>query len=318
MKVKQDCADVGIIVGRFQINDLHEAHIDLINTVTERHDRVLIFLGNSPLRNTLNNPLDFRARRAMIAENFSDVEIHYINDTSDDEVWSKNLDKLIAEQLTPHQTVMLYGSRDSFLKAYKGSHKTCELEASTFVSATEVRKRVSNNYPANKDYRAGMIAATAHRFPTAYQCVDVAIINIDKNEMLLAKKPGEKLLRFIGGFSDPRCPSLEADARREVKEEASVEVGDPIYVGSTLVDDWRYRNEIDKIKTALFVAPYIYGKPEAGDDIAEVHWVSLKNLLRTDLLPSHRPLFDLLKEKVLDNKKFQDLYFVNNNNGAMP
>jgi len=63
-------SDVGVIVGRFQVNELHDAHTDLITSVLNKHDRVLLFLGNSIIRNTLNNPLDYRARRAMIAEKF--------------------------------------------------------------------------------------------------------------------------------------------------------------------------------------------------------------------------------------------------------
>ncbi len=50
------------------------------------------------------------------------------------------------------------------------------------------------------------------------------------------------------------------DAKREVQEEAGVEVGNITYLGSTLINDWRYRGEIDKIKTALFVAKYVFGK----------------------------------------------------------
>jgi len=167
--------DVGVIVGRFQVNELHEAHIDLITSVLNKHDRVLVFLGNSTIRNTLNNPLDYRARRTMIADKFPAVEIHYINDNPSDTAWTKNLDKLIGEQLLPMQTVTLYGSRDSFLKCYTGKYNTCELEATTFISGTEVRRRVCNNYPPTADYRAGMIAATAYRFPTAFQTVDILL-----------------------------------------------------------------------------------------------------------------------------------------------
>ncbi len=76
--------DVAVIVGRFQVNELHEAHIDLITSVLNKHDRVLLFLGNSTIRNTLNNPLDYRARRTMIADKFPTVEIHYINDNPSD------------------------------------------------------------------------------------------------------------------------------------------------------------------------------------------------------------------------------------------
>lgn len=309
--------DVGVIVGRFQVNELHEAHIDLIQSVLDRHDRVLLFLGNSIIRNTLNNPLDYRARRAMIAEKFPTVEIHYINDNPSDAVWTKNLDKLIGEQLLPMQTVTLYGSRDSFLKYYSGKYNTCELEATTFISGTEVRRRVCNNYPPTADYRAGMIAATAYRFPTAFQTVDIAVVN-DKGELLLARKPDEKKWRFIGGFSDPTSKSLEEDAKREVQEEASIEVDGIKYIGSTLIDDWRYRIEIDKIKTALFVAKYIYGKPEGADDVAEVKWVPINNLNKNDIMDGHHVLVDMFIEKFVNDKNFYETYISENVDGEMP
>ena len=310
--------DVGVIVGRFQVNELHEAHIDLINSVLNKHDRVILFLGNSNIRNTTSNPLDYRARRAMIAEKFPTVEIHYINDHPSDAAWSKNLDKLITEQLLPMQTITLYGSRDSFLKCYSGKYNVCELEATTFISGTEVRRRVCNNYPPTADYRAGMIAATAYRYPTAFQTVDIAVVN-DKREILLARKPDEKKWRFIGGFSDPRSVSLEADAKREVSEESGVEVDMINYLGSTLIDDWRYRGEQDKIKTALFVAKYIYGKPEGADDIAEVKWVPIGTGLGKDNIePLHHVLVDMFNEKFVQNEKINNVYFEQNSDGKMP
>jgi bifunctional NMN adenylyltransferase/nudix hydrolase len=309
--------DVAVIVGRFQVNELHEAHIDLITSVLNKHDRVLLFLGNSTIRNTLNNPLDYRARRTMIADKFPTVEIHYINDNPSDTTWTKNLDKLIGEQLLPMQTVTLYGSRDSFLKCYTGKFNTCELEATTFISGTEVRRRVCNNYPPTADYRAGMIAATAYRFPTAFQTVDIAVVN-DKGELLLARKPEEKKWRFIGGFSDPISTSLEEDAKREVQEEAGVEVGNITYLGSTLINDWRYRGEIDKIKTALFVAKYVFGKPEGADDVAEVKWVSINNLTKNDIVETHHVLIDMFNEKFGANRELQEKFFKPNFDGKMP
>jgi len=216
------------------------------------------------------------------------------------------------------QSVTLYGSRDSFLKAYSGKYNVCELEATTFISGTEVRRRVCNNYPPTADYRAGMIAATAYRYPTAFQTVDIAVVN-DKGEILLARKPDEKKWRFIGGFSDPRSVSLEADAKREVTEEASVEVDDITYLGSTLVDDWRYRGEQDKIKTALFLAKYIYGKPEGSDDVAEVKWVQIgTGLTKDNIEPLHHVLVDMFNDKFGGNRELQDKFFQLNKDGKMP
>jgi bifunctional NMN adenylyltransferase/nudix hydrolase len=306
MKEKTVKTDCGIIVARFHLHELHEAHKDLIQSVINRHERTIIFLGLSPLKNTENNPLEFKHRKAMIEERFSDVEIHYIDDNRDDIVWSTILDKQIRKWLNPTQTATLYGSRDSFLKCYHGKFPTCELESEIFVSATEIRRKIINSYPPTKDFRAGLIAGTGLRFPTAYQTVDGAIIN-DKGDFLMAQKPGETKWRFIGGFSDPRSTSLEMDIVREIKEEAgNIEVSEPHYLGSTLIDDWRYRKEKDKIKTAFFIVKFLWGSPTGGDDIESVKWFHLKDMTDKNIVPEHIVLVKMLVEKFINNKVLMD------------
>lgn len=305
-----DKADVGIIVGRFQTPWLHEGHKELLDKVLSMHQRVIIFLGVSPLRNTLNNPLDIKSRRAAIAEVYPEIEVHYIEDEPTNEGWSNRLDSEIKKHLKPIQTCVLYGSRDSFLDLYTGKLPTEELEASSHTSATEVRKQVRNSFKPTKDFRAGMVAATAERYPTSFQAVDVAIIkyvppvdwptqNPDGNkdrptELLLGRKPKEILFRFIGGFSKPESPSLEVDGLSEVYEETGLSVGGLTYVGSFLIDDWRFRNEQDKIKSVLFKAKYTHGRAKADDDIEEVRWFDLDKIKEDDIVPEHRPLLKKL------------------------
>ena len=174
------------------------------------------------------------------------------------------------------------------------------MEAEVFVSGTEIRKKIINNYPPTKDFRAGMIAATGMHYDTAYQTVDVAVINSQKNELLLVKKPNEDKWRFVGGFSDPNSMSLEADAKREVMEETGIEVGEPMYIGSTIIDDWRYRRSgNDKIKTAFFVAEYIFGVPQGADDVEVAKWFKLNTLTKDDLMEEHGVLLDMFVNKYL-------------------
>jgi bifunctional NMN adenylyltransferase/nudix hydrolase len=296
LKEIQAKADVGVIVARFQVHELHEAHKELIDSVLARHSRVLIFLGLSPLRNTTNNPLDFKSRRKMVQESYPDIEVFYIEDTNSDEIWSAKLDKEIQRWVNPGNSVILYGSRDSFIRHYDGKHKTCELESNTYVSGTEIRNQICNFYPVTKDFRAGQIAATAQRFPTAYQAVDIAVFN-DRNQLLLGAKELEPKWRFIGGFSDPKSLSLEDDAKREVKEEADIEIGNIKYVGSMLIDDFRYRKEKDKVKTVLFKADYLFGSIQPNDDIHLLKWFDFDSLKEDDFMPEHAKLFKMLKER---------------------
>ena len=294
VKEPSPTADIGVVIGRMQIHELHQAHRDLIQFVVNKHDRVILFLGLAAIRNTITNPLNFRDRKQMINEVFPNVEVFYVDDQRSDADWSKTLDAQIRKHLTPSQTCILYGSRDSFIRRYSGKNKTIELDSKVFVSGTEIRRQVANGFVPNKDYRAGKIAATYERYPVAYQTVDVAILNKEKNELLLVRKPDEKLWRFVGGFSDPNSPSLEADAKRETMEETGVEVANIRYLSSMKINDWRYRGTECCIKTAFFAADYVFGNPQGADDVAEAKWFSYSEIKPELVMEEHRPLLERL------------------------
>lgn len=297
MHAAEEQYDIGVLVGRFQVHELHDAHRDLIQYVCDRHEKVVIFLGLSPLMNSTNNPLDFEARKQMILDVFPEVNVLYIKDTTSDEAWSKRLDSMVNDHRTPGQTVILYGGRDSFIAHYKGLFETQELMQDTFRSGTEVRRAIARSRTkASADFRAGVIWASQSRFPTAYQTVDIAILDGDR--ILLGRKHSDgEHYRLIGGFSDPRTETLELDAKREVREETGLDIGDLRYIGSRRVDDWRYRNEPDCIKTALFTAKYLHGRPTPGDDIDEVKWFTFDDRYPLDnvIVPTHRPLMAMLR-----------------------
>jgi bifunctional NMN adenylyltransferase/nudix hydrolase len=119
------------------------------------------------------------------------------------------------------------------------------------------------------------------------------------NEILLGKRNTEPKYRFFGGFVSPKDESLESAAIRELTEEAgSFEKGAPQYLGSIRVDDWRYKHEEDKILTAVFLVPYVFGRPEPGDDIDEVRWFHI-NDIGQNLQPEHLDLWLKIKQKVL-------------------
>jgi bifunctional NMN adenylyltransferase/nudix hydrolase len=286
--------DVGVIVGRFQVPELHDAHMELFETVLAQHSKVLVFLGLSPLLVTKENPLDFESRKQMILDAFPEVNVLYIKDQPSDELWSANLDSQIKDLVTPNQSVVLYGGRDSFINHYHGKHKTEELESAVYVSGSEIRKEVSRkSVRGTPDFRAGVVWASFNTFPMVMATVDVAIFNEDYTKILLGKKANEDQYRLIGGFADPGSDSYEADARREVWEETGLSITDPEYIGSFKIDDWRYKGEPDrKIKTLLFNAKVFSGSPRAADDIAEVRWFELDDLHQSAdwLIPNHQPL----------------------------
>jgi bifunctional NMN adenylyltransferase/nudix hydrolase len=289
--MEQNKADVGVILGRFQVNKLHDAHIDLIDTVVDQHAKVIMFLGLSPLIGTIENPLDFEARKQMMQEKFPNINVLYIADMESDKEWSKKLDKQISEICGPKQTVALYGGRASFIDKYEGIHECVELKQTTFVSGTTIRKSISNEVKATEDFRTGAIWSTWNRFNNAVPTVDAAILSEDNKSILLARKPNATLYRFPGGFADTG-ETYEQAVRREVHEETKLSVHDPKYISSFVVDDWRYKNEQVKITTLFFEVKYISGKPEPSDDIEELRWFVINNDLKQYISPDHLPLFE--------------------------
>lgn len=296
MKAKQERTDVGVLVGRFQVDDLHEAHRDLINSVIAEHDKVIIFLGLSPARVTRNNPLDFEARKQMILAAYPEVIVLYIKDVGNDEVWSKKLDDQIADNVGPTSTVTLYGGRESFIAHYTGKYDTCEMEQESYISGSEIRKKISNKVKASPDFRSGVIWAAHNQYPGVHPTVDVAIWDDKHERLLMARKEYEELYRFIGGFAQGKA-SYEENAQREVAEEAHIEISEPVYLGSCYVDDWRYQREADGIVTIFFEAIHTFGKPNPDDDIYELKWFDAEGLSEEDIVPEHRPLLSMLHER---------------------
>lgn len=285
---------IAVIVGRYQVHRLQKEQISLIEKLLLSNDIVTIVLGLSSQRATANNPLDFNSRKDMIREEFPKILVRYIEDQNNDTVWSDKLDQMVENWFGDQNDVTIYGSTDGFINHYNGRNKYCNLDSDAYISQAEILRQIKERRYSSESYRAGMFVAAHHRWPTSFQTVDVAILNDDYTKLLLARKPHQDKWRFVGGFADPTSESLEADAIREVKEEANIAVDEPKYICSTLINDSRYRGERDKIKTALFVTQYTGGRPEGGDDVAEVKWFEFNEALPNEVVSSHHILLDKL------------------------
>jgi bifunctional NMN adenylyltransferase/nudix hydrolase len=234
------------------------------------------------------------------------VNYRYIQDEMLDHVWSKNLDELIVRyrQFMGQASIetVLYGSRDSFIPHYTGDFKTEILEPKIVrqnPSGTAVRESIAENPQATAEFRAGAVWSAYHRYPTTFTTVDVAVFN-ESGLLVLGRKKNEELWRFPGGFSEPNSPSFEDDAKREVREETGLILSHVEYIGSMLIDDWRYRKEVDKIKTLFFIGRNPKGRMEPGDDLFELKTIELTKWPNySDLVPNHRPLMEMLSRHLM-------------------
>ena len=289
-----------VLVARFQTPELHEGHIRLLDQITSRHRRTIVVLGVSPAKGSRRNPFDFHTREKMLKARYPQLVVLPLRDHRSDEHWSANLDRLLDDSF-PGESFLLYGGRDSFIPAYSGAFPVSELPEVPGHSSTQIRDQRSDEVLGSEDFRLGVNYACQNRYPTVFPAVDLALIR--EGAVLLGRKPGESHWRFPGGFIDPTDASAEQAARRELREECGdLEVERLTYLGSFLIDDWRYRGEADKIMSFFFAAQFLYGTSAAGDDLEAVQWWSfdkLEDLVQNGLLtPEHLPLAGALLEHI--------------------
>lgn len=286
---------IGVIVGRFQVDELHAGHQYLIEYALERHERVIVVLGVPMVSGTRRDPLDYMTRAAMLRKAYRDrIEVLPLQDMPSDELWSRNLDNLL-HTVAPSSKFWFYGGRESFESFYSGKHKNSftEIRSAESDTGTSVRKHVASAHRDSADFRAGVIYGIHNSFPCVKACVDICLRNPKDDAILLGRKPGSRLWQFPGGMVDPTDASYGAAARRELLEETGMTIeGSLAYLGSFIVDDVRYRHaEEMKLGTVLYAGDYTFGTPVAGDDLEEVGWFSITKAFDY-IVRSHFPLLE--------------------------
>ena len=304
--------DVGILIGRFQVHQLHDGHRYIIQHLLDRHSICVIMLGVPAIQYTKTNPLDFESRKLMIESEFPGLTVIPIYDTKHNDDWVRQVEYQLSS-LYPNKSKVLYGSRDSFIEIYKtfGGKLSCEeIEPLEYYSGTLTRKDLKNTVLKSPDYRAGVITTTQNQFDSVYSVVDAIVYSKEYERILLGQKINDKNdWRLPGGFVDVSDNSLEDAVLREVREEAgfNLNLAQPVYLMSRLIDDWRYANPGCKLMSSVFAIQHLWGSPDPGDDLNLVKWVKMSELSSTPIVPEHREIlkqigYDPVKETIFIKK----------------
>jgi len=300
---------VGIIVGRFQVDELTEAHKKLLDHAADRHEYIIVFLGVAPVPNK-RNPLNYWLRSRMVwqylysrSNKDTTTSLQALPDNQSDTAWVRDLDTRITTTAAGFgDKIVLYGGSDSFIKTYKnngGRYKTETITKTPNGHATDLREEISKHPIDSVDFRRGVIHATQNRFDAYYPTVDIACIK--EGKILLGRKPTDPhdMWRLPGGFVDPKKDSrLESAASRELYEETHISIhpNDLKYVFSIDVKDWRYRDN-DRIMTTVFQGCPIMWEHKAADDLEEVRWLTLNDINHNiDIVPVHQNIVKRIQE----------------------
>lgn len=142
---------IGTIIARMQVPYLTESHRNMIKTIQNRHQRVVILLGVSTEVSKSNIfPFGFRRQMILPLLRVHDVILPLLDSKDDNKVWVERVDNLISALLSPSESAILYGGRDSFIPYYKkdgGVFETQELLPEDNDSGTELRSIASTKPP---------------------------------------------------------------------------------------------------------------------------------------------------------------------------
>lgn len=290
---------VGVVIGRFQVPEITTGQSALIRHAQDHSDELVILLGSSPEMYTKRNPLPHWLRASLISNFYPRATILPLRDRENNELWSADVDRLL-DAVCLGAEITLYGGRDSFLPHYVGRFPKQEHKTPYEETGTLVRAALKSADDTTYEFARGIIHAIENQFTRVMPVIDVAIMKpLDtRQHVLMGRKKSEEQptgYRFVGGFVDPGDTTLEYAVIREVREETDCEISSPRYVGSYRINDWRYRNTPETVLTTLFKADYLWGHIQPKDDINELKWIPLDELLE-NTLPIHQVLVKALLE----------------------
>lgn len=166
-KLFKDNNRLGVIISRMQVPYLTESHLNMVQTVQERHSKLLILLGVTD-KVDLKNPYSFLFRSQMLKPYLREFDICMpLKDNNDNQFWVNQVDLLVGSNLFIDETAVLYGGRDSFIPYYikdKGIYPTVELLPEDNDSGTELRSLATNKIPMYSKEVAEAILYTMNQF----------------------------------------------------------------------------------------------------------------------------------------------------------
>lgn len=151
---------IGVVIGRFQVPELTDGHLALLDHVLKGSDDVCVLVGVSPTV-SVKNLLPFDCVEQVIRTSYPEIfHVHPLEDIPGQDLqWSMQIDRFLS-LLFPRCEISLYGGRDSFKDHYVGRHRPVVefQDFDTRVNATKLRSEIIHGKPEDSAaFRRGII-----------------------------------------------------------------------------------------------------------------------------------------------------------------
>lgn len=312
---------LGVLIGRFQVPEMHEGHRFLVREMLEKCDRVLILFGSANRTRSVKNPFTYQERKAAALKLFPTILTAPINDyLYSDSQWMADVaatiedcrEGLCHEYETGDVEVVLYGHHkdgNDYLRWFP-QYQYVNINSDIDISGTEVRNSFSHLLPENVQADMAYFAKerkTFSRYPypgSLNICCGDAVVECLGHILLIKRKftPGAGNWALPGGHKNTDETFLQC-ALRELKEETNIRIPEPVLLGSIkstrLFDSPKRSSGIPKLTLAvhLVVKPNPDGslpRANGSDDAAETSWVPIADVLNK--LKLHDDHGDIISE----------------------
>ena len=311
---------LGVLIGRFQVPEMHEGHRFLVREMLEQCDQVLVLFGSSNRPRSVKNPFTYQERATAAQRLFPSIWTAPLNDyLYNDSQWMADVAATIKDaevefsfKFGEQPEVVLYGHHkdgNDYLKWFP-QYEYVNVNSDVDVSGTEVRNSFSHLLPKQVQLDMQYFAKereTFSRYPypgCLNICCGDAVVECLGHVLLIQRKftPGAGNWALPGGHKNTDETFLQC-ALRELKEETNIRVPDAVLLGSIkatrLFDNPKRSSGIPKLTQAVYIVlkPNPDGslpRANGGDDAALTRWVPISDAL--NLLKLHDDHGDIISE----------------------
>lgn len=296
---------LGILIGRFQVPEMHEGHRFLVREIQSQCDKVLILFGSANRTRSVKNPFTYRERAEATKRLFPEVICAPLNDYPyNDSQWMADVAATIdhvVDILCKENDIcpvpILYGHHkdgNDYLKWFP-QFEYVNINSEIDISGTEVRNSHKHLLPESVQIDMEYFAKEKdmfknYPFPEALNinCGD-AVLECSGHILLIkrGRSPGMGNWALPGGHKNTNETFLQC-ALRELVEETNIRIPERVLIGSIertyLFDSPTRSSGIPKSTLAvhIVVKPDPNGSlPRANgqDDAVETRWVPISDIL---------------------------------------